>query len=294
MKYKNSFLHYLKNEKRYSQHTLRSYSIDLSQFYHFCGINDDSDEIVKIDYKTIRKWTVRLMENKSSPRTVNRKISSIKSFYRFLLKEGKILENPTKHISTPKVEKKLPTFVNVNQMDVLLDNIDFGSNFTGQRNRLIIEVLYCTGMRLNELISLKIVNINRNSLNLKVLGKGQKERIIPFTKNLDASIEKYLKERDKMGFKYNEYLFLTGKGKEIYPKLVYRIVNNYLTLITTIEKKSPHILRHSFATHMLNAGADLNAIKEILGHSNLSATEIYTHNTFEKLKAIYKQAHPRA
>lgn len=293
MKHKELFLNYIKNQKRYSPHTLRSYSDDLDQFYCFAGLDDDNDRIVLVDSKKIREWVVKLMNENFSSRTINRKLSTLKSFFKYLQREGKIEKNPSAKILSPKNEKKLPSFVNTPQMNTLLDEIEFGDNFKGIRNRLIIDLLYQTGIRLNELVNLKIVDIDKYENGLKVLGKRNKERIIPITGTLKNEIENYLHLRTEVTDN-NHYLFITEKGNKIYHKLVYRVVRNYLALVTTIDKKSPHVLRHTFATHMLNAGADLNAIKEILGHSNLSATQIYTHNTFEKLKAIYKQAHPRA
>lgn len=293
MKHKELFLNYIKNQKRYSPHTLRSYSDDLDQFYCFAGLDDDNDRIVLVDSKKIREWVVKLMNENFSSRTINRKLSTLKSFFKYLQREGKIEKNPSAKIFSPKNEKKLPSFVNTPQMNTLLDEVEFGDNFKGIRNRLIIDLLYQTGIRLNELVNLKIVDIDKYENGLKVLGKRNKERIIPITGALKNEIENYLHLRTEVT-NNNHYLFITEKGNKIYHKLVYRVVRNYLALVTTIDKKSPHVLRHTFATHMLNAGADLNAIKEILGHSNLSATQIYTHNTFEKLKAIYKQAHPRA
>jgi len=198
-------------------------------------------------------------------------------------------------VLTPKADTKVPAFVNKKNMDILLDDVDFGNDYKGVRNKLIIEMFYNTGIRVSELINLQISDLNITELKLRVLGKRNKERIIPFTRVFKESLQGYLNIRnDKFRYGCKDYLFLTEKNSKMYPKLVYRIVNRYLSLITTIEKKSPHILRHTFATHMLNAGADLNAIKELLGHSNLAATEIYTHSTFERLKSIYKQAHPRA
>ncbi len=294
MQHKESFLQYLKNQKRYSVHTLRAYSDDLEQFFIFCKQQTDRTDILKIDHKIIRRWVADMMDRHISARSVRRKISALKSFYKYLQKEGKISHNPARRVISPKTEKKLPAFVNAENMDNLLNNIDFGEDFKGKRNRLIIDMFYQTGIRLSELIHLKTSNIDISNMNIKVLGKRNKERIIPVTKNLLDSIHDYLSEKEKLSLTEDTCLFVTEKGDQVYPKLIYRIVNNYLNLITTIEKKSPHVLRHTFATQMLNAGAELNAIKEILGHSNLSATEIYTHNTFKKLKSIYKQAHPRA
>jgi integrase/recombinase XerC len=293
MKQKESFLKYLKNQKRYSIHTIRAYSDDLEQFCSFCGFSAE-DEILKVDHKQIRNWVASLIDNGISARSVRRKISSLKSFFKYLWREGKIPDNPVKRIIPPKIEKKLPVFVSTEHMNTLLTNTEFGTDFRGLRNRLIIDLFYQTGVRLSELINLRVVDIDRYNMQLKVLGKRNKERIIPLLKCLKNSIDEYLVERNKIEIQEEDFLFITERGNKMYPRLIYRIVHNYLRLITTAEKKSPHILRHTFATHMLNAGADLNAIKELLGHSNLSATEIYTHNTFKKLKSIYKQAHPRA
>ena len=238
---------------------------------------------------------MELMESGNTARTANRKISALKTYFKYLLKEGIITVNPVAKVLTPKSDKKLPVFVNENQMNHLLDDIEFGDDFSGFRNRLIIETFYNTGARLSELISLKVTDVDFSQQVMKVLGKRNKERIIPLSSSFSDLLEKYSQTREvTFPNDGNEWLFLTGTGKKLYPRLVYRIVNRFLSLVTTLDKKSPHILRHTFATHILNQGADLNAIKELLGHANLSATEVYTHNTFEKLKSVYKQAHPRA
>ena len=295
MRYKESFLKYIQFEKRYSINTVQSYQNDLSQFYTFCEKSNDNFDILSVNDKIIRTWIVFLMENNASPKTVHRKISTLKSFFKFLIREKLLEKNPLDKVLTPKISKKLPSFIEKEQILSLLNSHDFGENFSGIRNKLIIEMFYHTGMRLSELINLKNTDVNTKELLVKVLGKRNKERIIPFSKELNRSVIIYndLKSESFPDLESNDF-FVTDKGKKIYEKLVYRIVNKYLQLVTTLEKKSPHILRHTFATHMLNSGADLNAIKELLGHSNLSATQIYTHNTFEKLKKIYKQAHPRA
>lgn len=294
----DSFIKYLQFEKRYSSHTIRSYSIDLEQFFSFCKHSLKHFDPLNISHKIIRSWIVYLMENNISPRSVNRKITTLKSFYKFLIREKLIAHNPLDKILSLKINKKLPFFVEEAQMNILLSGtsgIDFGDDYEGFRNRLIIEMFYLTGIRLSELINLKNTDVDTQNLTIKVLGKQNKERIIPFSKNFKKSIDEYVEKKNKsLNLQQNNYFFLTKKGNKIYEKLVYRVVNKYLHFVTTIEKKSPHILRHTFATHILNKGADLNAIKELLGHANLSATQIYTHNTFEKLKKIYKQAHPRA
>ncbi|MBN2762465.1 MAG: tyrosine recombinase XerC [Bacteroidales bacterium] len=290
MKQVNDFLKYLKSVKNYSDHTVRSYQNDLEQFIDFSGLPDNQIP----DHHHIRSWIVALMNEGISSHSVKRKVSALKSFYHYLIIEGELDSNPVKKIILPKTDKKLPVFVNEANMNQLLDNISFDEDFEGIRNRLIIEMLYFTGIRVSELTGLKSSNVNLYESTLKVLGKRNKERIIPLMPETVKAIRDYLQKRSEEFSGDCDYLFITSKGNKLYSRLVYRIVHNFLTRVTTLDKRSPHILRHTFATHMLNRGADLNAIKEILGHANLAATEIYTHNTFEKLKKIYKQAHPRA
>jgi integrase/recombinase XerC len=230
-------------------------------------------------------------------RSVNRKISALKSYYKYLIRQGYIEVNPMKKVLSPKSPKKLPGFVEKDGMNDLLTKIEFGDDFAGIRNKLIIDSLYQTGVRLSELTGLKDRDIDFYEMCIKVTGKRNKQRIIPITNGLKNSIEEYQKLRNEefsLSTDKEQYFLLTDRGKKLYAKFVYRIVHSYLEMVTTLERKSPHILRHTFATHMLNSGADLNAIKELLGHANLAATQIYTHNTFEKLKKAYKQAHPRA
>jgi integrase/recombinase XerC len=295
MSFKELFLNYLKFERRYSSHTISSYANDIDQFLVFCtGLRSGCDE-KGADFRDIRAWIVHLMENGISARSVNRKVSTLKSYYKFLMREQVISLNPMDKVFPPKSGKRLPEFVEQDKMEVLLDDVDFGNNFRGKRNRLLIDVLYITGMRLSELIKLRDNSVQLYDQTIKVLGKRNKERLIPFHQTYVKIFKEYLEERDKnFPNREHDYFFVTDKGTRIYGKFVYRVVNKYLRFVTTMEKRSPHVLRHTFATHMLNRGADLNAIKEILGHSNLSATQIYTHTTFEKLKTIYKQAHPRA
>lgn len=293
--YKDLFLKYLQFEKRFSVNTVKSYENDLRQFTEFVIFNFEHDNIHLIDEKCVRAWVVSLMGKDFSVITINRKISTLKTFYKFLLREGEIKSNPMDKVISPKISKKLPSFVEEKQINKLLDEYSFGEDFTGIRNKTIVEMFYNTGMRLSELIGLTDNSIDFNNNTVKVLGKRNKERIIPLQVSFIKSIKGYIKVRDaefeKMRY---QCFFVSDKGNKMYEKLVYNIVNKYLNLVTTIEKKSPHILRHTFATHLLNRGADLNAIKELLGHANLAATQVYTHNTFEKLKSIYKQAHPRA
>lgn len=295
MQHKDAFLNYLNYEKRYSSHTIKSYSIDLEQFYVFLFNKSRSAQITNVDERVIREWIVSMLEDKKTKaRSVNRKITTLKSFFRYLQREGKIEKNPAEKITTLKTEKKLPVFIEEKNINQLLDEYEFGDDFSGKQNRLIIEMFYNTGMRISELIELKNKDINIEEGTLKVLGKRNKERIIPFTKQFADILKDFILSKNTTIAENKEYFFTTKKGEKLYHKMVYRIVQKYLQLVTTINKKSPHVLRHTFATHMLNHGADLNAIKELLGHANLSATQIYTHNTFEKLKKIYKQAHPRA
>ena len=288
-----NFLKYLKYEKRYSKHTIISYENDLMQFTSFCQKITDN-KIIK-DHKIIRSWIITLMEEKYSSRSINRKISSLKTYYKYLLKEKEIKTNPLEKIISPKNNKNIPQFIPEEDIEKLFLEEIFSTDFPGTRDRLIIELLYSTGIRLSELANLKISDIEFERKLIKVLGKRQKQRIIPITNLIIDILNKYLLLKNKLPVNSNmQYLLITNKGKKIYNKLIYRTVKKYLSLTTTVSKKSPHILRHTFATHLLNKGADLNAIKELLGHANLSATQVYTHNTYEKLNQIYKQAHPRA
>jgi integrase/recombinase XerC len=295
MQHLDKFLNFLQFEKRFSRHTQISYNTDLGQFGDFISVEFNCLNPGEVNFRMVRKWIVKLMDQGDSSRTVNRKLSALKSFYKFLQKEGVVNFNPLDKITSPKVSKRLPVFVDEKQMDNLLDDVEFGNDFTGNRNRLIIEMFYFTGIRLSELINIKKSDIDFHNLTIKVLGKRNKERIIPVNSNFMDRILDFLKYKDKEPVIAETDNLFTGKtGKKLYPKAVYRIINTYLKLVTPIEKRSPHVIRHTFATHMLNHGADLNAIKELLGHANLSATQVYTHNTFEKLTRIYKQAHPRA
>lgn len=287
---RDSFLKYLQFEKRLSSHTILAYSGDLEQFYTFLHTTYEIKKLSDINHVLIRSWVVELMEQKISPRSVNRKITTLKTFYKYLLRQGIATENPMLKIMSPKTSKRLPVFVEKDNMNTLIDTIAFGDDLEGIRNKLIIELFYATGIRLSELINLKLVNVDLEACQIKVLGKRNKERIIPFSNEIKNSIQDYM---DKKPGLPGEFLFQLKSGKKMYEKFVYRLVNEYLSVITTVDKKSPHVLRHTFATHMLNNGADLNAIKELLGHASLAATQIYTHNTVEKLKNIHKQAHPK-
>ncbi len=289
----HGFSSYIANEKRYSAHTLRAYESDLQQFFDFAQTADENFNPLKGDHGLIREWIVFLLDNGDKPRSINRKLTTLHTYYKYLMREGLVNDNPTKKIIRPKTEKNLPYFVDKGAMQELFDRLQFPDDFEGRRDRTILLTFYCTGMRLSELCGLKRNDIDFHSSQLKVLGKRNKERIIPFAVELGACLKTYIAERDKIALD-NNYLFVTSKGEPVYSQLVYRLVNKYLGEVTTLDKKSPHVLRHTFATHMLNNGAELDAIKELLGHANLAATQVYTHTTFEKLKEVYNQAHPRA
>jgi integrase/recombinase XerC len=289
----DDFLRYLQAEKRYALHTIKAYKNDLNQFHAFCQESDS--ESMDLHFRTIRSWVVSLMDSGYSSRTVHRKLTSLSTYCNYLIKEGQLESNPVERVLKPKLSKRVPAFVEEGKLDLLLDEYDFGEGFAGSRNRLVLDLLYQTGMRRSELIGLTSGSINREGKSVKVMGKRGKERIIPVGDELLGAIEKYMLLRTEVvADKPVDNLIVTEKGKAAYDKLIYRIVNSYLAMVTTLDKKSPHVLRHTFATHMLNRGADLNAIKELLGHANLSATQVYTHNTYKKLKSIYNQAHPRA
>lgn len=290
-----SFINYLKFEKRASNHTITAYQKDLEQFFSFLSEQYQINRPKQVEHTFIRSWTAYLMDNGISAKAVNRKLSTLRSFFTYLLKQGEIEKNPLSKIIAPKIPKRLPNFVPKKSINDLLDNVHFANDYNGQRDKLIIELFYSTGIRLSELIHIKPGDIDVSNKTLKVLGKRNKERIIPIHDNLLEKISAFITYSNTLILigKKEDYVFLTEKGNKIYPRLVYNIVNNYLSRVATITQKSPHVLRHTFATHMLENGADINAIKEILGHSSLSATQIYTHNTVEKLKAIYNKAHPR-
>jgi integrase/recombinase XerC len=286
----NKFITYLSSEKRFSEHTIKSYTTDLKQFTSFLSSEFQIiDEINEISFQIIRTWIASLLEKGINPRSVNRKISTLKTYFKFLIREGELVENPMMKVVAPKSKKRLPVFIEEDQIASLLNEVQFEEGFVGQRNKLIIELFYVTGIRLSELINIKISDVDFNNQSIKVLGKRNKERIIPLSSNVVNDLNIFIENNQ-----HNKYLFTNLEGNKLYNKLVYRLVNKYIGEISSVNKKSPHILRHTFATHMLNNGADINAIKELLGHANLSATQVYTHNTIEKLKTVYKQTHPRA
>jgi integrase/recombinase XerC len=306
------FVKYLQYEKRFSPHTVTAYQNDLKQFLLHTATSgqatklsaDETDskialltaDINVVTYNDIRDWIVELMNNQQTAKSVNRKIASLRTFFKFLLREGVITSNPASKIQAPKIPKRLPVVVEEDKiMSLLSNNENFENDFTGIRDKLIIEMLFGTGIRLAELVGLKDTDVDLYSNTIKVLGKRNKERIIPINNELKALLINYLALKKSENLYNNSLtLFVTSKGAAAYPKMVYLIVHKYLSYISTQDKKSPHVLRHSFATSLLNNGADLNSIKELLGHANLSATQIYTHNSVERLKSIYKQAHPKA
>ena len=285
-----NFLDYLIIEKRYSVHTTVSYRNDLNQFNLYLSESYSGIEFRKVEMIHVRSYMVHLLEAKLAKSTVARKVSTIKSLYKFLKKEQLISSSPVQLLETPKLDSRLPVFLKEEEVVNLFEEFKFEDSFSGKRDKMILYLFYQTGIRLSELIGLKNVDVRNGEL--KVLGKRNKERIIPLSNNIQPLIDQYLSLKDELVFK-KKYFFVTDKGNKLYEKFVYRKVNHYLSIVSSKQKKSPHILRHTFATHMLNNGADLNSIKEILGHENLSATQVYTHNTFQKLKSIHKQSHPR-
>ncbi len=288
------FLSYLKYEKRYSTHTITAYENDLGQFILFGSQLVADFHVEQADYHLIREWVISLINNKTLARSVNRKLSTLKTFFKFLMREGVIVKNPTDHITMPKMAKKLPEFVQETEINQLLDGQFFNDDFEGRRDKAVVTLFYGTGIRLSELVGIRFSDINLGEMMVKVSGKRNKDRLVPFPVEISTTLEAYIRLRNELFPNSENFLFLTGKGEPAYHKLIYRIVKKQLSLVTTIDQRSPHILRHSYATHLLNRGADLNAIKELLGHANLAATQVYTHTSFEQLKKVYKQAHPRA
>ncbi|MEP1095300.1 MAG: tyrosine-type recombinase/integrase [Cyclobacteriaceae bacterium] len=288
-----TFLKYLSFEKRYSVHTVEAYKKDLSQFTQYLKSDFELDDLAEAKHTHLRGWIVSLMETDLSPKSVNRKIATLKSLYKFLLAREYVEVNPASKLKPLKTAKNLPTFVKEEEISSLLDRVEFADDFEGKRDKLLLELFYATGIRLSELTGLKDSDVSVHNSTLKVLGKRNKERIIPIPETLVLLTEEYKEKKKEVGM-FSEFLILTDAGKQAYPMFIQRKVKTYLQAVTTLSKKSPHVLRHSFATHLLNKGADLNAVKDLLGHTSLAATQVYTHNSIEKLKSAFDQAHPKA
>ncbi len=293
--YTQEFTQYLSYEKRYSAHTIRAYTDDLSQFFTFIAQEFDELDIAQIKGTFVRSFLATLKDQDITPKTINRKLSTLKTYFKFLLRSQYISVSPLTNITAPKISKRLPQYVEEKDMKTLFQHVEFTHDYEGALHRVILSLFYYTGMRLSELQELQLNQVNIMGSNLKVLGKGNKERIIPIVDELKNELKSYLLQREGLEIIINpNHLLLNSKGKKLYAKYIYTTVKRYLGEVTTISKKSPHILRHSFATHLTNNGAELNAVKELLGHASLAATQIYTHNSIEKLKAVYKKAHPKA
>ncbi len=294
--YTTEFIQYLISERRLSAHTVRAYTSDMEQFKLFLKNEYEIEDTTKAQSVHIREFAAHLMDNKVSSKSVNRKLTCLRTYYKYCLRQQYIILSPMNKVVSPRNSKRLPYFIELEGMNNLFTNITFEDNFTGYRNKAILETFYGTGIRLNELRHLTIRNVNLSENTIKVLGKRNKERIIPFGSHVKNALENYLQIlKDSFEeIKQNDTLFVSIKGETLNPKSIYLIVRKYIDQITTIGKRSPHILRHTFATHLLNEEAPLNAIKEMLGHTSLSSTQIYSHNSINRLKNIYKQAHPRA
>ena len=291
--YIKPFLEYLLLEKGYSKHTITAYKTDLIAFNDFCEVVYDLDSLVSINYVQVRSWVVSLVDADISNNTVNRKVSSLKSFYKFLQKIGEIETNPLAKHKALKVPKKVQVPFTSKEINQVILNINKNKDFDSIRNKLLVELLYSTGMRRGELINIKERDIDKANCTIKVLGKRNKERFVPILSSVLDTLNEYLRLRNENQFD-SEFLLITSKGNKIYETLVYRIINSYFSQVSSKVKKSPHILRHSFATHLLNEGADLNSVKELLGHSSLASTQVYTHNSLDAIKKVYNQAHPRS
>lgn len=291
---KESFLSFLRFERNYSEKTVRSYGIDLEKFEEYLKGVDEELGFTGVDADLVRGWVLRLMEQGYATTSVNRKLSSLRSFYQYLLRKRVIEKDPMATVKGPKNKKPLPVFVRDEEMSRLLDEQEWKTGLEGLRNRLIVEMFYVTGMRLSELINLKDGDVDFSAQVMKVTGKRNKQRLIPFGEELKEDMNAYLDLRDKEISGSPEAFFVRKDGKSLYPRMVYLLVRQSLSKVVTLKKKSPHVLRHTFATSMLNNGAELSAVKELLGHESLTTTEVYTHTTFEELKKVYKQAHPRA
>lgn len=294
------FLRYLQTQKNYSEHTVSAYQRDLGEFQEFLLAHYSKDGIEAqgsaslVSYKQIRAWLASLLQSGQSPRTAARKLATVKSFFNYLHRQQILSANPAEKIQSPKFSKKLPAFVTEKETHKLLEDIEFPDTFEGIRDRCILEILYGCGLRRAEIISLTITDIDLYQQQVKVSGKGDKDRIVPFGKAVSTAIEEYMARRISEGYGEKSSFFLRKNGESIYPSLLYRVLRKYMGLIDAPQQKSPHVLRHSYATHLLNGGADLQAIKELLGHSSLAATQVYTHHSLDRLKRIHNQAHPRS
>ena len=290
-----SFFDYLRFEKRYSAHTLISYQTDLEEFFLFSKEQFSVSSVQGVNYNMVRSWLALLKEQGISTRTINRKISSLRSFFKFQMREGVIDQSPMTQVVTPKNGKRLPVFVKKEDMKELIAMLTSSTEDWDSMNaRTLITIFYSTGMRLAELLNLKDAHIDLPRKTVKVLGKGNKERMIPLIPAAIDVIRTYQSQKKKVFERTDDRFLVTPKGRKLYPRYAYNLVNKYLSQVKTLDKKSPHVLRHSFATHLVNQGADLNAVKELLGHSSLAATQVYTHNSIEKLREVHKKAHPRA
>ena len=290
----SAFISYLRLEKNYSHHTIKAYQKDIEAFAQFCMEHHGEEDIMGISYPLVRNWIVDLSDHGVSNRTINRKISSLQAYYKFLLKVGDVSVSPLVKHRALKTSKKVEVPFSEKEMEAILSEIPFADDFAGERDKLIIELLYATGMRRTELVNLKIKDVNFSTQVIKVLGKRNKERIIPILPSTIAQIKNYLAKRSELEKEVDSsFLILTKEGLKIYETLVYRTINKYFSLVSPKVKKSPHILRHTFATHLLNRGADLNSVKELLGHSSLASTQVYTHNSIAELKKVHQKAHPR-
>lgn len=291
----NLFLQYLQYEKRYSPHTVSAYQRDVEQFAQYLSTAYELPAPDEANFPMIRSWIVSLVEQKMEATSINRKIATLRTFFKFLLKKKSISQDPMLKVVALKTSRSLPAFVEEQPLSLLLDQFEFTPGFSGLRDKLILELLYGTGIRLSELIHLKENDLSIYDQVIKVTGKGNKQRIIPVHQSLPPLLKSYLESKKaQLIGNPSAYLIVTDKGEQSYPMMIQRIVKKYLNMITTIEKRSPHVLHHTFATHLLNKGADLNAIKDLLGHSSLAATQIYTHNSLDKLKKVFEQAHPKA
>jgi integrase/recombinase XerC len=291
------FIDYLKFEKRYSVHTVRAYTDDLDRFFNYLNNSFGETPVSEITTAFVRSWLASLKEQKITSKSINRKISSLKSFFKFLLRTGRVDKSPMTGIISPKSGKRLPVYVEEKDMHLLLNSVEFPDDWTGKTDRLLISIFYNTGLRLSELVLMKTGQADLEAATLRIMGKGNKERIVPISRELVAEIRSYQKEKPPSpeGSEKNEQrtLLVNKAGKPLYVKYAYLAVRKWLSCVTTLEKKSPHVLRHSFATHLMNHGADLNSVKELLGHSSLAATQLYTHNSIEKLREVHKKNHPR-